>query len=188
MVKVGYVRVSTIEQNQERQIQRLVELGVDKKRIYVDKLSGKDTKRPQLQAMLDYVRDGDTVIVSEYSRLARSTKDLLELLETLQEKGVQVISDKENFDTATPQGKLMLNFFAGMAEFERTLMLQRQREGIAIAKAAGKYKGRAKVAKPDNIEELLKLYKARQLTMTDLAKQSGVSRATAYRWLKQVTK
>ena len=185
-MKVGYVRVSTIEQNEQRQIQALVHLGVEEKHIYIDKLSGKDTKRPQLQAMLEFVREGDILIVSEYSRLARSTRDLLDLLEKLQSKGVQVISDKENFDTSTPQGKLMLTFFAGMAEFERAIMLQRQREGIAIAKAAGKYKGRIKATKPKDIDELLEQYRTRKLTMTALAKKAGVSRATAYRWLKEI--
>lgn len=140
MAKIGYVRVSTTEQNEERQIISLKEQGVEK--MFIDKLSGKDTKRPALQKMLEYVREGDTLIVSEYSRLARSTQDLLNLVKLLTDKGVQVISLKENFDTSTPQGKLMLTVFAALAEFERELTLQRQREGITLAKEQGKYKGR----------------------------------------------
>lgn len=137
---VGYARVSTMEQNEARQLNALQEHGCE--RVFLDKLSGKDTNRPELQALLNFVREGDTVIVSEYSRLARSTGDLFSLIRQLTDKGVQVRSLKENFDTSTPQGKLMLTIFAGLAEFERELTLQRQREGIAIAKEQGKYHGR----------------------------------------------
>lgn len=137
---VGYARVSTTEQNEARQLNALQEHGCE--RVFLDKLSGKDTNRPELQALLNFVREGDTVIVSEYSRLARSTGDLFSLIRQLTDKGVQVRSLKENFDTSTPQGKLMLTIFAGLAEFERELTLERQREGIAIAKAEGKYHGR----------------------------------------------
>lgn len=137
---IGYARVSTQEQNEGRQLAAFEEYGVD--RVYIDKMSGKDTQRPELRKMLDYVREGDTLIVNEYSRLARSTQDLLSLVKQLTDKGVQVISLKENLDTSTPQGKLMLTVFAALAEFERELTLQRQREGIALAKEQGKYKGR----------------------------------------------
>lgn len=137
---IGYARVSTAEQNVERQLVSLKEYGADK--IYIDKLSGKDTNRPQLQKMLEYLREGDTLVISEYSRLARSTQDLLHLVKQLTDKGVKVVSLKENFDTATPQGEFILTMFAGLAELERKLTLQRQAEGIAVAKAQGKYKGR----------------------------------------------
>lgn len=137
---IGYARVSTQEQNEGRQLAAFEEYGVD--RVYIDKMSGKDTKRPELRKMLDYVREGDTLIVNEYSRLARSTHDLLSIVQQLTDEGVQVISLKEKLDTSTPQGKLMLTVFAALAEFERELTLQRQREGIALAKEQGKYKGR----------------------------------------------
>lgn len=137
---IGYARVSTQEQNLERQLVAFEKYGVDK--TFIDKMSGKDTHRPQLQAMLAYLREGDTLIVNEYSRLARSTQDLLKLVQQLTDMGVKIISIKENFDTSTPQGKLMLTMFAALGEFERELTLQRQSEGIAIAKAQGKYKGR----------------------------------------------
>lgn len=140
MSLIGYARVSTDEQNEARQLAMFEKKGVNK--YFIDKLSGKNTNRPQLKAMLDYVREGDTVIVSEYSRLARSTQDLLSIIQQLKDKGVQLISDKEKLDTTTPQGKLMLTMFAALAEFERDVILQRQREGIAIAKKQGKYKGR----------------------------------------------
>ena len=140
MAKIGYARVSTQEQNEGRQLAAFEEQGVDK--VFIDKMSGKDTNRPELRKMLDYGREGDTLIVNEYSRLARSTQDLLSLVKQLTDKKVQVISLKENLDTSTPQGKLMLTVFAALAEFERELTLQRQREGIALAKEQGKYKGR----------------------------------------------
>ena len=116
------------------------ELGIEKQ--FIDKCSGKDAARPQLAAMREYVREGDTVIVTEYARLARSVRDLLTIIDELTAKGVEVRSVKEQFDTTTPQGKLMLTIFAGLAEFEREMILQRQREGIEIARKAGKYKGR----------------------------------------------
>ncbi len=140
MALIGYVRVSTHEQNEARQLAAFDERKTD--RIFIDKCSGKDTNRPQLKKMLEYVREGDTVIVTEYSRLARSTSDLLSIVEQLAKKSVQLVSLKENLDTSTPQGMLMLTVFAGLAEFERAVILERQREGIAIAKAQGKYKGR----------------------------------------------
>ena len=140
MALIGYARVSTEQQNEARQLAAFAERNIDK--IFLDKLSGKDTNRSQLKKMLEYVREGDTVIVTEYSRLARSTSDLLDIVNRLAEKGVGLVSLKENLDTATPQGKLMLTMFAALAEFEREVILERQREGIAAAKAEGKYKGR----------------------------------------------
>lgn len=138
---VGYARVSTTEQNPERQIRMFEEkYKVDK--TFLDKLSGKNTNRPELKAMLEYVREGDTLVVESYSRLARSTKDLLAIVDQLQKKNVFLISDKENIDTSTPTGKLFLTIIAGLSEFERECILQRQREGIEIAKQEGKYKGR----------------------------------------------
>lgn len=140
MALIGYARVSTAEQNETRQLNVFSDMKVDK--IFIDKCSGKDTARPQLKAMREYVREGDTVIVTEYARLARSVRDLLTIIDELTAKGVELRSMKEQFDTTTPQGKLMLTIFAGLAEFEREMILQRQREGISIAKKEGKYKGR----------------------------------------------
>lgn len=183
-MKVGYVRVSTTEQHTERQERDLKEnAGVE--RIYLEKLSGKDMNRPKLQEMIDFVRSGDTVVVSEFSRLARSTKDLLDIVSTLNDKGVTVVSRKENLDTSTPQGKLMLTVFAGIAEFERTIMLQRQREGIAIAKEQGKYKGRQQKQKPADWQVLKEAYMTRKLSASALAEQCGISRPLVYKWLKE---
>ena len=140
MALIGYARVSTLEQNEKRQLETFAEMKVDK--YFIDKCSGKDAARPQLRALCDYVREGDTVVVTEYARLARSVRDLLSIIDELTAKSVQLRSVKEQFDTTTPQGKLMLTIFAGLAEFEREMILQRQREGIDIAKREGKYKGR----------------------------------------------
>ena len=139
---IGYDSVSTAEQNEARQLQSFDSYTEKIKKVFIDKLSGKDTKRPQLRAMLDYVREDDVVVVSDFSRLARSTKDMLQIVQELTDKGVGLISLKENVDTDTPQGRFMLTVFAALAELERETILQRQREGIAIAKQEGKYRGR----------------------------------------------
>ena len=179
-MKVGYIRVSTEEQNTIRQEILMKDLGVE--RVYMDKASGKSrTGRPQLEAMMDFVREGDVVIVESISRFARSTRDLLALVEQLTEKGVGFVSQKESIDTNTPQGKFMLTVFGAMAELEREQTLQRQREGIAAAKAAGKYKGRKPIALN---EELVKSvhdqwYK-NEITTSYAIKQLGVSRNTFY--------
>lgn len=183
-MRVGYIRVSTVEQHEDRQVKDLTE-NAEVSKVFIDKLSGKDTNRPQLNAMIDYVREGDTVVVSEYSRLARSTRDLIDIIETLQNKGVTVISMKEQLDTSTPQGEFMLTVFAGIATLERKLMLQRQREGIAIAKANGKYKGRQSKQKPDDWESLKAMYMSRQITVSEIAKRCDVSRPIVYKWLKE---
>ena len=184
VMRVGYIRVSTVEQHEDRQVKDLTE-NAKVSKVFMDKLSGKDTNRPQLNAMLDYVREGDTVVVSEYSRLARSTKDLLNIIDTLENKGVTVISMKEKLDTSTPDGEFMLTVLAGVATLVRKLMLQRQREGIAIAKANGKYKGRQSKQKPADWESLKAMYMSRQITVSEIAKRCDVSRPIVYKWLKE---
>lgn len=178
---VGYIRVSTADQNPARQEEAFKNHGVE--RVFEEKISGKDMNRPKLRELLDFVREGDTVIVESYSRLARSTKDLL-LIDKLQEKKVSFVSLKENVDTTTPQGKLMLTIFAGLSQFERECTLQRQAEGIAIAKAEGKYKGRKPIEKPANWDYVIGLYRAKELTAAQAQKRLGLSRVTFYRMLK----
>ena len=135
-MKIGYIRVSTEEQNTARQEVLLRELGVDE--VFIDKASGKNADRPELTRMMEYIRRGDTVIVESISRFARNTRDLLDLVERLTEKHVEFVSRKEAIDTTTPTGKFMLTVFAAVAELEREYILQRQREGIAAhAEAAG---------------------------------------------------
>ena len=182
-MKVAYVRVSTEEQNEARQLEALEKHGIEK--WYTEKISGKNTDRPELQNMLDFVRDGDTVYVHDLSRLARSTKDLLELVDRLNNKGVHLVSDKENIDSSTPTGKLMLTMIGAIAEFERTNMLERQREGIAIAKHEGKYKGRKAIEIEDQkFKALYDDYMNRKITKMELAKQLEVSRPTLDRMIK----
>jgi DNA invertase Pin-like site-specific DNA recombinase len=180
--KVGYIRVSTIEQNIDRQVEAFKDLKLD--RVFSEKLSGKDTNRPQLKACLEYLREGDTLYINEYSRLARSTTDLLQITDGLAKKGVTLVSLKEKLDTSTPQGKFMLTVFAGIGQFERELILQRQREGIAEAKKQGKYKGRTKKEKPENWDDLHNQYMTRKISASELAKQCNVSRPVIYTWLK----
>ena len=140
-----------------RQEVLMQELGVDE--VYIDRLSGKNTDRPELKKMMDYVRKGDTVIVESISRFARNTRDLLELIEKLSEKGVEFVSRKEAIDTTTPTRKFMLTVFGAVAELEREYILQRQREGIAIAKAEGKYRGRKPIER-SNFDAVEKLWRA----------------------------
>lgn len=182
MANVAYVRVSTVEQNEERQVEELKTKKIDK--WFIEKVSGKNTNRPQFQLMMDYVREGDTIYIHDFSRLARSTMDLLKIIEVLNQKNVHLYSNKENFDTATPTGKLMLTVIAAINEFERTNLLERQKEGIAIAKRAGKYKGR-KAINIDNIEVHYKRYMTREISKPKLAKELGISRVTLDRLFHQ---
>lgn len=182
-MKVAYIRVSTEEQNTARQEEAMKAQGVE--RVYIEKISGKNTDRPQLKSMLDFVREGDTVIVESYSRLARSTADLLNIIGELDSKGVSFISLKENIDTTTPQGKLMMTIFAGISQFERECILQRQKEGIAIAKAEGKYKGRKPIDKPENWEEVYSSWKRKEITAVEAQNRLGITHATFYRLVKR---
>ena len=180
---VGYVRVSTVEQHEDRQLVTMEKYQVEK--VFQEKVSGKDKNRPQLQLMLDFVREGDTVVIHDFSRLARSTKDLLEIVELLNSKGVSIISSKENLDSNTATGKLMLTMIAAINEFERTNMLERQREGITIAKSKGKYKGRKEV-KVDNFAAHYQRYINRQVNKIQLAKELGISRPTLDKLIKEM--
>lgn len=146
-MKIGYIRISTTDQNTARQEVLMQELGVEQ--VYIDRMSGKSLDRPELKRMMNFVREGDTVIVESISRFARNTRDLLELVERLTSKHVEFVSRKEAIDTTTPTGKFMLTVFGAVAELEREYILQRQKEGIAIAKANGIYKGRKPIERPE---------------------------------------
>ena len=184
-MKIAYVRVSTVEQNEARQIEALKKYDIEK--WFTEKVSGKDTNRPQLQQMLGFAREGDTIYVHDFTRLARSTKDLLDIVENLKSKGIHLVSNKESIDTSTPTGKLMLTFLAGIAEFERENLLERQREGIAIAKENGKYKGR-KPFKSDKFETLYQEYIKRKITKAEFALQIGTSRPTLNKLIRNYEK
>lgn len=176
-MKVGYARVSTAEQNEERQLKTLKEMKMDK--IYMEKVSGKNIEREQLKLLLDFVREGDEVYVTDFSRMSRSTRDLLDIIDTLKEKNVRLISLKEDFDTETPTGKLMITLLGAINEFERANILERQKEGIALAKQHGKYKGRPP-KKLDNFNEVYQEWKQNNLTVTSACKILGISRVTFY--------
>ena len=183
-MRVAYVRVSTIEQNEERQVESLSKYNIE--RWYTEKISGKDTNRPKLLEMMDFVREGDTIYIHDFSRLARSTKDLLEILERLHHKKVALFSAKENLDTSTPTGKLMVTVIAAINEFERENLLERQREGIAIAKAKGIYKGRKPITfTDDQFSTAYEEYASRKITKTALAKKLNIARPTLDKILKE---
>lgn len=181
-MNIAYVRVSTVVQNEERQLEGLKSYNIEK--WFTEKISAKDTNRPQLKAMLEFAREGDTIFVWDFSRLARSTKDLLSLVELMKSKGIHLKSIKENLDTNTPTGKLMLTMIGAINEFERENLLERQREGIAIAKAKGKYKGRKEVS-IDNFEEHYKRYMRREISKMNLAKELNISRPTLDKLIKE---
>lgn len=183
-MKVSYIRVSTVDQNEDRQREGLKKYKIEKE--FFEKVSGKDTDRPQLKAMLDFVREGDTVYIHDFSRLARSTKDLLDIVEYLDKKGVHLVSNKENIDTSTASGKLMLTMIGAISEFERENMLERQREGIAIAKAKGKYKGKqVKKIDDDLFQKEYDRYMSREINKGQFASNIGVSRPTLDKLLRE---
>lgn len=177
-MKVAYIRVSTIEQNEARQLEAMEKHGIEK--YFIEKVSGKNTTdRPELQNMLDFVRENDTVYVHDFSRLARSTKDLLEIVELLNKKNVTLISNKENVDTSTPTGRLMISMIGAIAQFERENMLERQKEGIQVAKRNGKYKGRRPIQIDNDMFKVqYERYTSREITKVELAKVLKVSRPT----------
>lgn len=183
-MNIAYVRVSTVEQNEARQVEALQKYNIEK--WFTEKVSAKDTHRPELQNLIEFARSGDTVYVHDFSRLARSTKDLLALVDRFKSKGVILVSNKESIDTSTPTGQLMLTMIAAINEFERTNMLERQREGIAIAKRNGVYKGR----KPKQIKDFDNFYKKylqREINKVKFAKAIGVSRVTLDKLIREHT-
>lgn len=184
-MRIGYIRVSTTEQNTARQEELLRDAGVE--RTFIDKQSGKNMQRTGLLSMLEFIREGDIVIVESYSRLARSVKDLIEIIDTIQKKKADFQSIKEKVDTSSPQGKLIFTIFAALYEFERETILERQKEGIEIAKKAGKYKGR----KPIPVDE--KLFKESydswiksELKTKDFMKRFNLKASTFYRKINEL--
>lgn len=180
--RLGYIRVSSVDQNDARQLD-----GVALDKTFTDKASGKDTKRPQLQALLEFAREGDEVYVHSMDRLSRSLKDLQDVVETLTAQGVSVSFVKERLtftrDHSDPMSMLMLQLLGAIGQFERSLIRERQREGIAIAKTKGIYKGR-KPALDDAAAQTLRDMAAQGVPKTDIAQQLGISRASVYEYLK----
>ncbi len=178
---IGYARVSTVGQSLETQLEQLEQAGA--KKVYREKVSGVKEDRKELAALLDYVREGDTVIITKLDRIARSTRHLLEIVDQLKAKGVAFKVLNINLDTSTPTGKLMLTMLAGIAEFEREMMLERQAEGIAKAKDEGKYKGRKPTAKA-KAPKVIELNK-QGMTKQAIADELGIGIASVYRILKE---
>ncbi len=178
----AYIRVSTEEQNYESQMEAMKDLEFAK--VFTEKRSAKDTNRPELQNMLDYVREGDTVYVKDFSRLARSTKDLLNIIDILETKKVKLISIKEKLDTSTPAGKLMVTMLGAIYEFERANLLERQKDGIAVAKKEGKYKGRKKINKPANWHEVYSDWSCRKITAKKACELLKLKTNTFYNFVK----
>lgn len=178
-MNIAYVRVSTAEQNEQRQIEALKQYDIDK--WFIDKCSGKDTDRQKFREMIEFVREGDTVYVMDWSRLSRSTVDLLKIIDSMDKHNIQLVSLKENFDTNLSTGRLMLSLIAAINEFERQNLLERQREGIAIAKAQGKYTGRKPVKRDEQlVMELIYAIKSKQISVSEAARRLKVTRATVY--------
>lgn len=180
---IGYIRVSSIDQNTARQLE-----GVPLDKTFIDTCSGKDTRRPGLMACLDYVREGDTLHVHSIDRLARNLQDLLRIIESLNQRDVSVILHKEGLTFSAgkvedPFQKLQLQIIGAVAQFERAMIRERQREGIAIAKAAGKYKGRKPSFTPEQAELARKMVADGQ-SKTEVAAHFGVSRTTLYKFFK----
>lgn len=185
MANIAYIRVSTKEQNTGRQHEDFTAKGIVLDKVFEEKLSGKNTDRPQLQAMLAYLREGDTLYVESFSRLARSTRDLLNIVNTLTEKGVSFVSLKENVDTTTSQGKFMLTVFAGLYELERDNILERQREGIDLALKEGRPYGRPSATLSTTFSKNYQLWKQGELKAVDFMKRENIPKSTFYKLVKR---
>ena len=180
---IGYCRVSTQDQCLDRQTDILTDAGCE--RIYQEKISGGTKERPELQRMIETLREGDTVVVTELSRLSRTVKDLFSLVERIHHAGANLKSLKENWaDTTTPQGKLLFAVFAGISEFERDLIRQRTKEGLEAARARGRNGGRPK-ADSKQIDNALKMYQSKDYGIEDILKATGISKTTLYRYLNR---
>ncbi len=179
--RIGYIRVSTLDQNPDRQLE-----GAQVSKVFTDKASGKDTQRPQLDALLGYVRDGDTLVVHSMDRLARNLDDLRRLVQRLTGRGVRIEFIKEGLTFTgedSPMANLLLSVMGAFAEFERELIRERQREGIALAKQRGAYRGRKPALNAAQVAELRRRAEARE-PKAALAREFGISRATLYEYLR----
>ena len=188
-MRIGYVRVSSLDQNPDRQIEDLKAQKAEK--IFMDKVSGKNTDRPELQRMLSFIREGDTLIVHSLDRLARNLADLLTMVQDLTCRGVSVIflNERLSFEAgadASPTSKLMLSMIGAFAEFERSMIRRRQAEGIALAKERGVYKGRPRSISEETLETVNVLVE-QGVPLATAAKKGGISRSTVYRYRQMNT-
>lgn len=182
-MKRGYARVSTQDQNLDRQLDNLTVAGCEI--IYQEKMTGTKANRPELVKMLEEIQPGDTLVIDSFSRLSRSTKDLLETVEHLTEEGVNIVSLKEQLDTTTATGKMMLTMLSALSQFERDLIAERTKDGLKAARARGRQGGRPRVGNDTTKAAALAAYDANTLTNGQIAKQFGVSTATLSRWIAE---
>lgn len=183
-MNIAYIRVSTKEQNTGRQLEAMKTYNIG--RIFEEKVSGKNTNRPELQAMLEYAREGDTIYIESFSRLARNMLDLLTIIDCLTKKSIGFVSLKENIDTTTPAGRLQLNVFGAIYQFERECSRERQREGIDLALMEGRAYGRPKtVVLTDQFRATYRQWKAKEMTATQAIELLGMSRAGFYKLVKE---
>lgn len=180
----GYARVSTQQQELNRQIDLLENENCNE--ILTEKITGTKASRPELERLKDKLRQGDTVIIESFSRLGRSTKDLIDLVNYFEENNIKLISLKENFDTTTPQGRLMMTVFQAFSQFERDLIVERTKEGLKSARARGKKGGRPRVSQ-SAIKKAIKLYNTKEYSINEITEMTGISKATLYRYNKRDT-
>lgn len=181
-MRIGYARVSTQDQNLDRQRDQLRQDGCE--RIFEEKVSGAKSDRPELVRMLDTLREGDVVIVAELSRLSRSVRDLFDIVGRIHAVGAEIRSLKEPWlDTTTPHGRLLFTFFSGISEFERDLIRQRTLEGMAAARARG-HNGGHPMLDPKKVEIALKMYDSKACTVGDITKATGISKSALYNYVK----
>ena len=182
-MKIGYARVSTDDQNLDRQTDALIIAGVDLRNIYKEKITGTTKDRPELNKMIMELQTGDILIISDLTRLSRSTKDLISLSESINNKGVELVSLKEKIDTTTATGKAMFGMLAVMAQFERDLISERTKEGLASARARGRIGGRPKVMNNNKIKMAKTLYNDKNNSIKDICDTLNISKQTLYRYL-----
>lgn len=182
-MNIAYLRVSSATQNLARQEEEMKSHNIEK--FFIEKASAKDTNRPQLQAMLDFCREKDVIYVKDFSRIARSNKDLLDIIDFLKSKKVTLLSLKENFDTSDATGQLMVTMIGAINEFYRNIQREHQLEGIAIAKSQGRYKGRKAIKYPDNWEEVYNLMLTKKISSKEAMEKLNLKSTTFYKLKKQ---
>ena len=182
-MKIGYARVSTQDQNLDRQIDNLTAAGCE--RIYKEKMTGTKANRPEFNLMLQVLRPGDILVTDSFSRLSRSTKDLLALVEHLNQQGIHLVSLKENLDTTTATGKLMLTMLSALSQFERDLIAERTVDGLKAARSRGRMGGRPKAGSDKLKAQALAMYNANTSTNKEIAETCGISVSTLSRWIRE---
>ena len=183
-MKYGYGRVSTQDQELARQVDLFARIGIESRYIFLEKMTGTKANRPQLDRIKDEVREGDTVYIESLSRLGRSTKDLLALIDYFEKKGVILVSDKENIDTSTPAGKMLTTIMCALAEFERDLIVERTKEGLQAARARGR-KGGRKPKSEKEIKIAVSMYDSKEFSIAEICKRCNLSQGTLYKAINE---